>query len=241
MDHLDVLDAVKRAYLDLRDVYEHLSDLAIMALILGLAVSAIGFFLAGLGFATFSQLVRLVVHIGFGFVTAPYLIAVYRFILLGKVTTRYELELGDPRLQRFFGWTVVFALLSAAPAMLSSIVPLPGFFQGALALVLAIAALVVTVRLIVVLPAVAVDSDRVSWQNAMADTAGYSGRIFLICVGASLPVGLVAAVLSAFSHGFGLLAFIVMLIQGAVGVIIASLFAAIASRLYELLGDRVRA
>lgn len=241
MDHLDVLDAVKRAYLDLRDVYEHLSDLAIMALILALAVSATGFFLSGLGFAMFSQLVRVVVHIGFGFVTAPYLIAVYRFILLGKVTTRYDLELGDPRLKRFFGWTIVFALLSAAPAMLSSILPLPGFLRGALAVALAIAAVVVTVRLIVVLPAVAVDSDHVTWQNSMADTAGYVGPIFLICVAASLPVGLVAAILSAFSHGFGLFAFVVMLIQGAAGLIVASLLAAIASRLYELVGDRVRA
>ena len=241
MDHIDVFDAVKRAYLDLRDVYEYLSGLAIMALVLALAVSATGFFLSGLEFELFSQLVRLAVPIGFGFVTAPYLIAVHRFILLGKVTTRYDLELGDPRLQRFFGWTIVFALLSAAPAMLFGILPLPGFMQGLLALGLAIAAVSVTVRLIVVLPAVAVDSDRVTWEKAMADTAGYAGRIFLVCLAASLPVGLIAAILSAFSHGFGLLAFVVVLIQGAAGIIIASLLAAIAARLYELLADRVRA
>ena len=241
MDHIDVLDAVKRAYLDLRDVYEHLSGLAIMALVLALAVSAIGFFLSGLGFALLGQLARLAVHIGFGFVTAPYLIAVHRFILLGKVTTRYDLELGDPRLQRFFGWTIVFALLSAAPAMLSNILPLPGLLRGVLALALAIAALIVMVRLIVVLPAVAVDSDRATWRNAMADTAGYAGRILLICLAAALPVGLAAVILSAFSYGFGFLAFVVVLIQGAAGVIIASLLAAIASRLYESVGDRVQA
>src|SRR5215470_8333268 len=172
MDHIDVFDAVKRAYLDLRDVYEYLSGLAIMALVLALAVSATGFFLSGLEFELFSQLVRLAVPIGFGFVTAPYLIAVHRFILLGKVTTRYDLELGDPRLQRFFGWTIVFALLSVAPALLSSFLPLPAFLRSVLTSALAIAALVVTVRLIVVLPAIAVDSDRVTWQNA----GGY-GRI----------------------------------------------------------------
>jgi len=241
MDHIDVLDAVKRAYLDLWDVYEHLSGVAMMALALTLAVSAIGFFLSGLGFALFGQLVRLAVPIGFGFVTSPYLIAVHRFILLGKVTTRYDLELGDPRLQRFFGWTIVFALLGVAPALLSSLLPLPAFLRSVLTSALAIAALVVTVRLIVVLPAIAVDSDRVTWQNAMADTAGYAGRIFLICLAADLPVGLAAAILSAFSSGFGLLAFVAVLIQGVAGVIIASLLVAIASRVYELLADRVRA
>src|SRR5258707_450151 len=115
MDHIDVLDAVKRAYLDLRDVYEHLSGLAIMALVL----------------------------------------------------------------------------------------------------------------------AVAGDSDRATWRNAMADTAGYAGRILLICLAAALPVGLAAVILSAFSYGFGFPAFVVVLIQGAAGVIIASLLAAIASRLYD--------
>jgi hypothetical protein len=244
MDHMSgVFDAVKCAYLDLRDVYEHLTNLVIMALALSLVVSAIGFFLSGLGFALFAQLVRLVVHIAFGFVMAPYLIAVHRFILLGEVTTRYDLEPGDPRFQRFFGWTIVFALLSAAPTILSSILPLPGFLHVLLTLGLAIAVLIVTVRLIIVLPAVAVDSDRVTWQNAMADTAGYAGRIFLIGLAAGLPVALAAAILAVFfaSFGFSLLALVAVLIQGAAGVIIASLLVAIASRLYETLGDRVRA
>jgi len=241
MDHVDVLDAVKRAYLDLRDVYEHLSGLMTIALILAFAISAIGFFLSGLGFSLFGQLIRLAVHIGFGFVTAPYLIAVQRFILLGRVTRRYDLEVGDPRLQRFFGWTVVFALLSAAPAILSSILPLPGFLRGILALALAIVAAMVTVRLIIILPAVALDSDRATWRNAMSDTAGYGARIFLICLAAGLPVGLAAAVLSALSYGFGLLAFVVVLMQGAAGVVVASLLVAIASRLYESVGDRVQA
>jgi len=244
MDHMPgVLDAVKRAYLDLRDVYERLTKLVIMALVLSLAVTAIGFFLSGLGFALFSQLVRLVVHIAFGFVIAPYLIAVHRFIILGEVTAQYDLVPGDPRFQRFFGWIVVFSLLSAAPAVLSSIVPLPGFLRSVLALALAIAVLIVTLRLIIVLPAVAVDSERVTWQNAMADTAGYAGRIFLIGLAAALPVGLVAGVVAGFfaSSGFILLSLVAVLIEGAAGFVIASLLVVIASRIYEWLGDRVRA
>src|SRR5216683_7643384 len=145
MDHMPgVLHAVKYAYLDLRDIYEHLTNLAITALALSLAVSAIGFFLSGFGFALFAQLVRLVAHIAFGFVMVPYLIAVHRFILLGEVTPGYDLMPGDPRFQRFFGWTIVFALLGAAPAVLSGILPLPGFLQALLTLGLAIAVLIVT-------------------------------------------------------------------------------------------------
>jgi hypothetical protein len=244
MDHMPgVIDAVKRAYLDVRDVYEHLANLAIMALVLSLVVTAIGFFLAGSGLTFFAQIVRLVVHIAFGFVMAPYLIAAHRFILLREVTARYDLAPGDPRLQRFFGWTIVFALFGAAPAVLSGILPLPGLLRAVLTIGLAIGVVIVTLRLIIVLPAVAVDSDRVTWQNAMADTAGYAGRIFLIGLAAALPVAFAAAILAGFfaSFGFGLLALVAVLIQGAAGVIIASLLVAIASRVYESLGDRVRA
>jgi hypothetical protein len=244
MDHMPgVFDAVKHAYLDLRDVYEHLANLAIMALALSLAVTAIGFFLALFGFTLLALLARLVAQIAVGFVMAPYLIAVHRFILLGEVTPRYDLVPGDPRFQRFFGWTVVFALLSAAPAILPNILPLPGFLRALLALGLAIAVLIVTVRLIIILPAVAVDSARVTWQNAMADTEGHAGRIFLICLLACLPVALVAAILTGFFASFGvsLLALVAVLIQGAAGVVIASLVVVIASRLYQSLGDRVRA
>ncbi len=242
MDHMPrVLDAVKRAYRDLLDVYQSLANLAVMALILSLVVSAIGFFLTRFGFGLFGQLVRLAVHIGLGFVMAPYLIAVHRFILLGKLTARYEFDIGDLRLQRFLGWTVVFALLSAAPTILSRILPLPGLLRAVLAVGIAIAVVIVTVRLIVVLPAVAVDSERVTWQNAMADTQGYAGRIFLICLLAGLPVGLAAIVLSAIFASAGFFMLGAALIQSAGGIIAASLAVVIASRVYEALGDRVRA
>src|SRR5262249_45865907 len=98
MDHMPgVFDAVKHAYRDLRDVYEHPANLAIMALGLSLAVTAIGFFLALFGFTLLALLARLVAQIAVGFVMAPYLIAVHRFILLGEVTPRYDLVPGDPR------------------------------------------------------------------------------------------------------------------------------------------------
>jgi hypothetical protein len=244
MDHMPgVIDAVKRAYLDLRDVYEHLNSLVMTAFLLTLALSAIGFFLSGLGFALLSELVRLAVHIAFGFVITPYLIAVHRFIILGEATSRYDLEPGDPRFQRFFGWTVIFALLSAVPAILLSIVPLPGFLRALLGLVFAIAVLVVTLRLIIVLPAVAVDSPSVTWQNAMADTDGYALRIFLIGLAASIPVALAAGILAGLfgSFRFVLLELVAALILGAAGFVIASLLVVIASRIYEWLGDRVRA
>jgi len=244
MDHMPgVLDAVKRAYLDLRDIYEHLSNLAIMALGLALVVSAVGYFLPGAGLGFFGQLFRLVAHIAFGFVIAPYLIAVHRLILLGEATDRYEFAPGDVRLQQFLGWTVVFALLSAAPRVIPRILPFPQILQGMLGLVIAVAVVVVVVRLILILPAVAVDSSRVTWQNAMADTAGYGWRIFLIGIATALPAALAGMVVSMIfvAMGFGVFEFVAILIQGAVAVVMASLLAAIASRLYQSIGDRVRA
>jgi len=244
MDHMPgVIDAVKRAYLDVRDIYEHLGNLAIMALGLALVVTAIGFFLFGSGATLSGQLIRLVMRIAFGLVLAPYIIAAHRFIILGEVTTRYDLAPGDPRFQRFFGWTVVLALISAIPAVVPSILSLPGVLHAVLTIGLAIGVVIVILRLFIILPAVAVDSDRVTWQNAMADTAGYAGRIFLIGLAAALPVGIAAAIPAAFLASFGvsLLTLVAALIQGAAGVIIASLMVAIASRAYESLADRVRA
>jgi hypothetical protein len=243
MDHMPgVLDVVKGAYLDLRDVYQHLNSLVIMAFILTLGVSAVGFFLSGLGIAFLTLPVHLLVNVAFGFVIAPYMIAVHRLIILGEVTGRYDLEPGDPRFQRFFGWTVAFALLSSAPAILMAILPL-GFLRPLVGFALAIGVLVVTLRLILVLPAVAVDSKQVTWQNAMADTDGYAGRIFLIGLLAVLPVAFIAAILAGIlaSFGFVLFALVAVLIQGAAACVVVSLFVVIASRIYEWLGDRVRA
>jgi hypothetical protein len=243
-DHMpSALDAVKQAYLDLRDVYQTLKGLVMTAFVLTLALSAIAFFLSGLGFALFALLVNLVVHIAFGFLITPYLLAVHRFIILGEVAAGYELVPGDPRFQRFFSWTVVFSLLSAAPRVLIFILPLPGFLRFPFALLIGIAVLIVTLRLIIVLPAVAVDSKRVTWQNAMADTDGYALRIFLIGLVASVPIALAAAILAGFFGWFGfiLLTLVAALIEGAAGVVIASLLVVIASRIYEWLGDRVRA
>ncbi len=247
MDHMPgVFDAAKRAYRDLHDVYADLRNLMIIALVLTLALLGIKFLLSWRG-----PVVELAANIAFGFVITPYLIAVHRFIILGEVTTRYALVPRDPRFQRFFGWSVVFALLGAAPWLLSSILPFPALLRGVLAFALAIAVLIVSMRLIIVLPAVAVDSERVTWRGAMADTAGYAGRIFLICLVAGLPVGLAAAILfgsaagilSGFfgSLGLSLLALVGTLVVGVADVALASLLVVIASRLYGLLGDRVRA
>jgi hypothetical protein len=53
---------------------------------------------------------------------------------------------------------------------------------------------VVPLRAIILFPAVAVDAPGASWSRAMADTRGYTWRIYSIVVLAALPLVLVSEI-----------------------------------------------
>jgi len=103
----------------------------------------------------------------------------------------------------------------------------------------------VTLRLAIILPAVAVDAPGASWRNVMTDTKGYAWRIFLFGLVASLPllalvlafgalVGFGTTTRSWIASGFSIV------FTAVLGVIALTLFIVVESRLYLWIGNRTK-
>jgi hypothetical protein len=192
-------------------------------------------------FGTGPLLAGFIIACAQAFLLTPYLIAIHRFIILGEKAAGYELTPAAHRFQLFFLWSIALSMFYWVPAFL-----LGGFFTKGTALILlvtlvflvvSVTALIVSVRLIILFPAIAVDAPGATWVNAMADTKGSAWRIILISMLSALPAfaGLIAAALLARAIGSLLSA----IVDGAMNVLLITLAIAVASRLYEQLGNRV--
>ena len=184
----------------------------------------------------------LLVSLAQTFVLTPYLIAVHRFIILDEVTLRYALEPAERRLQQFFGWSVVLLLISTVPIFLT-LMPFSIGVQVALLLIFVIVALVLSLRITILFPAVAVDAPGATWSNAIADTRGYALRIFIVGLMTVFPL-LVLSILLLHAAGLrepeGVAGKLVAVVSGgALSTLSLTLLVVIASRFYEWLGDRV--
>jgi hypothetical protein len=188
------------------------------------------------------------------FLLTPYLIAVHRFIILNEPGPRYALAPGEHRFQLFFLWSMVLSLMYWLPSFAMSwiskgpaVVFLAGFMT--LFMILLIAATIISLRLIILFPAIAVDAPGATWRNAIADTAGNAWRILFISLIAALPIIVTAIVVAVIGASMGMmggkappsLPWLVTagVVDGVVGVIGVTLAVVIASRLYEQLGNRV--
>jgi hypothetical protein len=178
------------------------------------------------------------------FVLTPYLIAVHRFIILGEVTQHYPLNPTQERFQRFFGWSVVLLLISSVPILSTQLLRLSIGLQVVWLLIVMVVILILTLRMTILFPAVAVDAPGATWSNAIADTRGYALRIFIVGLVSVLPpFALSLLLLDGAGVGrpgvsAGKLAAVVA--SGGLGTLTVTLLVVIASRFYEWLGDRVK-
>lgn len=192
-------------------------------------------------FATGPLLLGFVVGCVQAFLLTPYLIAVHRFIILGETATPYRLEPRAHRFQLFFLWSVVLSMFYWVPAFALGALPRTTgtmLVGSLLLLAIFVAAVIVSTRLIILFPAIAVDAPGATWGNAMADTKGHFWRILLISMLATLPV-LVGMIAVALLAGEALWV-VAAPLEGAMSVVLMTLAVAVASRLYEQLGDRVK-
>jgi hypothetical protein len=185
------------------------------------------------------------------FLLTPCMIAAHRFIILGEVTPRYRLEPRAPRFQLFFLWSLALSLGYWVPsfglAVLPQVMPY-ALVAGSALFIVAVFAVIVSFRLMILFPAVAVDAPGATWDNALADTKGHVWRMLFITLLSGLPAGIALIAVLALVASAGLIGegtpgvagvFLSALLDGAVGTIGLTLAIAIASRLYEQLGDRV--
>jgi hypothetical protein len=252
-DRPSIGQAAVRSWRDLAEVVRALSTLTRAALVIAIA-TALARQLLLLGHETDRTGPLLVSFLMAGaqaFLLTPYLIAVHRFIILGETTAQYRLAPGAMRFQLFFLWSVVLSLFYWAPAFLNAglligISPWTGIL---FVLAAGIAGTIVSLRLVILFPAIAVDAPGATWSGAMADTKGYAWRILFISMLSALPVIAAVIVVAIAAAMMGaqrpepdsvLGAVATAVFEGVLDVAAVTLAVAVASRLYEQLGDAVK-
>jgi hypothetical protein len=122
---------------------------------------------------------------------APLAIAVHRFVLLGESANRYPLEPWSSRYLRFAGFAILVKVLWRIPNLISLSIYLHGL-AGVVEIVIFIAVVVITVRRVILFPAIAVDAPGATWTNAGLDTKGSSWRVAFILILTALPAVIIA-------------------------------------------------
>lgn len=195
----------------------------------------------------FDHLLGVVVGVVQGFVLTPVAIATHRFVLLGELAPNYTLAPSQPRFMRFFIFTLVYQFLMGAPATLMQMSSSAGGWiagvGGFVFFVLFIAAAIMSLRLLILFPAIAVDARGADWRNALLDSKGHSWRIFAIVVLTTLPMLAVVLPLYfalAWPDGPGTTGGLALsLIQAIASVLSVAAFAAVASRLFAAFSERL--
>lgn len=249
-----VITALFWAYWDLCHVLQRAWRPALFAFL----ILSIGSFVAAAGplLLTYDPIgqaiTRLAILVGLCFLLTPFFLTIHRFLLLSEDATRYDFKPSSPRFQLFFGWLAVSVVLLSFPSALGALAEAKGpvYYFGQplpdldfkIATAARIAALVIVQQLLVLFPAVAVDAPGAGWQNAISDTRSHIWFVLAVTVLPFIPIGLLGvtvAPLFRFSPGSlaGLVASLLWL--GAMLLITSTLGAVIASRLYQVIGDRL--
>jgi hypothetical protein len=182
------------------------------------------------------------------FLLAPIMIAIHRFVILERITGSYTVPIGEPAFAAFFGWLLALKILFGLPFDLLGVLQtynwsLPAStFVFALAL---IAAIGVSLRLSILLPALAVEAPGATPSHALADTKGYVLRVLALFL-----LGLVPWVAGAFAVAVLLgrganvagspLGILSLLMQGVLQTAATALIAVIASYVFIALAAAVR-
>jgi hypothetical protein len=236
---LPVMRAVRVAYGDLAHVLTAMPGLILIALAIDLAADLAMRFRPAHGMAMIAF--ASVIGLGKSCLLTPFFIAVHRFILVGEIADRYRVDPQDRRFARFFTWSLVlWLMLVFLPALAIETLSLPlalispTMAMSTLALVMIVAAFV-SVRLIVLFPAIAVDAPGATPANAFADMQGFAFDVFLICLLAILPVVSVEQMLI----GMRAQTFAAVIFDTLVNLVVRVLVIVVASRAFQALGDRV--
>jgi hypothetical protein len=239
-----------------RDAFAAVSQMPVVlgvAILVVLVLNAIGAMVlprkVGEPTGTWFEILGFVIGLVQGFLLTPVAIAVHRFVLLGERAASYRLEPADPRFQRFFFFTVIVQVMVGVPGALLSLVDKTSgagaAAVGLVGVVLFVIAAIVMLRTLILFPAIAVDAPGADWRNALQDSKGHSWRILFIVIAVALPLMLIYLPVFFWlwwpaGPSGGALAFLVVL-EAVEIVLAAAAYAALASRLFAQLADRLAA
>ncbi len=178
----------------------------------------------------------------------PVVIAVHRFVIQDVITGSYTLPLGDPVYRLFFVWLFALMLLAGLPFTLLGVMqmlgwPLPVTTAGFAAALLAAAAL--ALRLTILLPAIAVQAPGATPASAFADSGDQALRIFAVFFLGLAPWAILDIVVTILlGRGAEIAgsprAMVGHLVAGISQTVTLTLSAAIASHVFQALGDAVK-
>lgn len=181
------------------------------------------------------------------FLLTPVVIAVHRFVILGEAAPPYALAIGEPGFRLFFAWLLALKILAGLPIDLLGVLQVYGVSVWASTLFLVVATIVavaISLRLTILLPAIAVQARGASPAQAAADSKGETLRIFAVMVLVLLP-WFIASMVGTMLLGRGVAvtgspAMMASLVMGAVLLTIVLAFTAVvASHAFMVLAVRV--
>lgn len=254
--HPTLTSLVIVAYWDLSRVLRALWRPALIAfVILLVSVFAAAIIPILLTYSVIGQvLLAQAVGVGGAILLAPYFIAVLRFVLLEETPRGYAIEVDSSRFQLFFGWLVVLVLIGSLPSFVTAATtpaapfyhfggpPSAGLSQLLIVEAIRMGIVLIILRLIILLPAIAVDAPGAIWQNALGDTRQCGWFTVGASVASSLPVLLlgVAAVPIMKVLPDGVVTLLVGYVIGmGVFFVALTLVLVVAARLFQAFGDRL--
>lgn len=251
-----VIDTLVWAYWDLY----HTLRAAWRSALIATAILSIGVLAVSIGPLLLTRdpigqaLARQVILIGLCFLLTPFFLVVHRLLLLGELTTRYDFTPSSQRFQLFFGWLALSVLMVSIPAFLDAFMvpkgpvyydsghPFAGHHRSTIVTAVRLVALIVVQHFLVLFPAVAVDAPGTTWQNAVSDTRRHRWFVLVVTILPFIPVGLLAAaVIPLLRVGPGTLIGLIanMMLLGVMLLVVVTLGAVSASRLYQIIGHRL--
>jgi hypothetical protein len=182
------------------------------------------------------------------FLLTPVVIAIHRFVILGKITPSYTVPIGEPVFGVFFGWLFALKVLVGLPIDMLGLLQALNWSPRTSTLAFAIAmiaALTVALRLTILLPALAVEAPGATASYALADTKGHVLRILALLFLALAPWlavivgGVILLGRGAMITG-SLLAMLFLVMSSVLQTITLSLTAVIASYAFMALAEQVK-
>jgi hypothetical protein len=182
----------------------------------------------------------------------PFEIAVFRLLILDEAAPGYQFAISTVRFRRMLGWTLAFWAASTIPAYLPGALVSVGAAGATVSIAMVVMffiAIVVMLRIVILLPAIAVDAPAVSIGNVFADTRGHAWFIlkayFAVMLLFVLVIVLTAVLAwlgggSGIFRGSGSAAVALGAIFSSLGFLMVISLMIVQARLFMRIGDRVK-
>jgi hypothetical protein len=180
---------------------------------------------------------------------ASVLVAVHRLVLKGDTTDRPVWRL-PACYWRFFAWFLLINLAWLLGPFVGIVITADHELVGSvLNFLVVLVAMILSLRILLLFPAVAAEMPDATLHNALRDSRGHLWRFFGVTFVAALPFTVTIVIATFAIARFGLiedsepssmpLAIILLAIDSAIRLVMVAVLAVVASRLFQAYGERL--